>query len=98
MMGRGIKVVWAGESGSAGSPEEIEHSCGIDVERLDKIPQLASVPAEWPRHDGRTVLECIVEAHCKRRSSGEEHLIVRHDRASNEYLVEAWDEEVESAN
>ena len=93
-MTRGIKVFWPNKNDA----NEIEFFHGIDVEHLDQIPQFATVPALWPRHEGGTLGGTLVEYNvhtcCKPCGPGEAHLVVQYDQAANEVLVRAWGHDI----
>ena len=65
-----------------GKTVEIEYFYGIDVADLDHIPEFTKVQAFWPRYNGGTLVEYVVDAHCKRNSPGEVRLVVTYKKVN----------------
>ena len=72
-MTTGVRVIW---SDAHGNTDEINYFYGIDVADLDHIPEFTSVQVFWPRYNGGTLAEYVVNAHCKRNGPGEVRLVV----------------------
>ena len=87
----GIQVIWPDSDGRVTpQPFEIEYFCGIDVNHLDVVPEFTTVPALWPRVNGGTPLEYVVDSHCERPAPGEVRLVVTYDPEQNPDVVRQW--------
>ena len=78
-MTTGIRVIWPDDGRGI---DEIEYFYGIDVDELGDIPEFTTVPAFWPHYNGGTLVEYVVDAHCKRNGPGEVRLVVTYDEAN----------------
>ena len=76
-MTTGIRVIWPDDDGGI---DEIEYFYGIDVDELDDIPEFTTVQAFWPQYNGGTLVEYVIDAHCKRNGPGEVRLVVNYDK------------------
>ena len=83
-MTTGIRVLWC----DGGKCNEIEYYCGLDVDRLDAIPEFSAVSAQW--FPGGTPLVYCVDSWCEWPAPDEARLVVVYEPASNPALVEQW--------
>ena len=86
-MTTGIQVRWP-DPDADGKLFEIEYFCGIDVNRLDHVPEFTTVPAIWPHYERGTPVVYAVEARCERHVPGEVRLVVVYDSEMNPELAE----------
>ena len=97
-MTRGIKVIWPNQNdANANTTDEVEFLHGIDVERLDRVPPITTVPALWPQREGGPLVDFVeynVQTRHERRNAGEVRLFVRYDKAANEHLVRQYGDDI----
>ena len=86
-MTKGIEVTWRDGDGD-GNVFEIEYFYGIDVDRLDCIPEFSSVAAYWPRYRRGTAIHYNVRAHHIPEGSGDVRLVVEYCEEENRHLAD----------
>ena len=86
-MTKGVQVIWSDDNNRVA---EVEYFNGIDVETLDRIPAFSSVPADWPRYEGGTTVNYMVEARHEIGPNGQVHLIIDYRRNHNTELVRRY--------
>ena len=88
-MVKGVRVDWPDDEGNiVGS----EYFYGIDVDRLDDIPEFTNVPSLWPL-DGTWVVYTVNPC-CDRDSPPVVRLVVTYDRTKNKALAEEWPNDI----